>query len=56
MGESTVIGNGTIDYQNIFEYKELAGLDYFYVEQESYSKSPIESVEESFQFIRDHLI
>ncbi len=55
-GESTPIGNGNIDYAEIFNYADLAGLGYFYVEQESYTKSPIESVKDSYQFIRDHLI
>jgi sugar phosphate isomerase/epimerase len=55
-GESTVIGNGTIDYEEIFTFADLAGLDYFYVEQESYSKSPIDSVEESYDYIRNHLV
>jgi sugar phosphate isomerase/epimerase len=55
-GESTVIGNGSIDYREIFTFADLAGLDYFYVEQESYSTSPIESVQESYRYIRDQLI
>ena len=55
-GESTVIGAGNINYKEIITFADLAGLDYFYVEQESYSKSPIESVEESYIYIRNHLV
>lgn len=54
-GESTIIGEGNIDYGEIFTQADLAGLDYFYVEQESYSKSPIESVEDSYEYIRKNL-
>lgn len=55
-GESTMIGSGNIGYAEIFTFADLAGLEYFYVEQESYSKSPVESVKDSYQYIRDHLI
>jgi sugar phosphate isomerase/epimerase len=55
-GESTVIGDGTIDFKKIFEYSEQAGMNYYYVEQESYTVSPVESVEKSFNYIRDQLI
>jgi sugar phosphate isomerase/epimerase len=55
-GESTIIGSGTINYIELFRFRELAGMHYFYVEQESYSVSPIESAEQSCAYIRDHLI
>ncbi|HNS18314.1 MAG TPA: sugar phosphate isomerase/epimerase [Bacteroidales bacterium] len=55
-GESTVIGKGSIDYREIFTFAEQAGMEYFYVEQESYTKSPIESVKDSYNYIRNNLI
>ncbi len=55
-GESTMVGSGTIDYREIFTYADLTGLDYFYVEQESYTKSPIDSVKDSYDYIRDQLM
>ncbi|HOW25178.1 MAG TPA: TIM barrel protein [Bacteroidales bacterium] len=55
-GESTVVGGGNIDYKEMMSYAGLAGMEYFYVEQESYTKSPIESVQDSYRYIRDQLI
>lgn len=55
-GESTVIGEGAIDFREIFSFADEAGLRYFYVEQESYTVSPLESIEKSFNYIRNNLI
>lgn len=46
------VGSGTIDWGEIFAARKKAGLKNFYVEQESYPGSPIDSVRESINFLR----
>lgn len=41
----TEVGNGTIDFKTIFEAKEIAGLKYWFLEQDSSDKDIFESVE-----------
>jgi sugar phosphate isomerase/epimerase len=55
-GESTVIGTGTIDYQEIFSNAKLSGMKRFYVEQESYTIPPINSIKESYSYISQNLL
>lgn len=55
-GESTVVGDGMIDFKEIFHHSAQAGLKHFYVEQESYTVSPLESIEKSIHYIRNNLI
>lgn len=46
------IGTGSIDYKPIFAQAEKAGMEHWYVEQESYPGDPIESVEASAKFLK----
>ncbi|MFO8128961.1 MAG: sugar phosphate isomerase/epimerase [Bacteroidales bacterium] len=55
-GKSTTVGNGTIDYADLFHYSGSAGMKYFYVEQESYTMAPIEAAAKSYAFIRENLL
>jgi sugar phosphate isomerase/epimerase len=43
------VGTGTIDFKAIFAKAKLAGLKHFYVEQETYPVSSIESIEKSIK-------
>jgi sugar phosphate isomerase/epimerase len=43
------VGTGTIDFKPLFAKAKLAGLKHFYVEQETYPVSSIESVEKSIK-------
>ena len=45
------VGNGVIDFARIFEARETAGLDYFFVEQDFTQKTPFESIEISINYI-----
>ena len=45
----TEVGNGIIDFENIFKYKELSGMKYFFVEQDICRKPPLESVSISYR-------
>jgi len=49
--KSTEIGNGTIDFQKIFEHREIAGLKNIYLEQEAFDIPPFESIEISFNYL-----
>lgn len=47
-GEFTAVGTGVIDYKNIFDHKEQAGLDHFFVEQDRIEGDPFENVKQSY--------
>jgi sugar phosphate isomerase/epimerase len=55
-GEDTDIGKGSIDFREIFSLKKKSGMKYFYVEQEAYAKSPMESIEEGYKYIKENLV
>jgi sugar phosphate isomerase/epimerase len=50
--ESTEIGNGTIDFQRIFNKSKLAGLELAIVEQEAFVSSSLESAETCLKNIK----
>lgn len=48
----TEVGNGIIDWKEVFEYKELSGMEYFYVEQDEHrTYPPIKSMEVSHDYL-----
>ncbi len=51
--ESTEIGNGIIDFPAIFNEKSLSGMKYYFVEQEAFTIDPMESVEMSFNYLKN---
>jgi len=51
--ESTEIGSGIIDFTAIFNEKKLSGMQYYFVEQESFTMDPIKSVEMSFSYLKN---
>ncbi len=51
--EKEVGASGMIDFEAIWAKKEIAGVEYFIVEQEDYNYAPIESVEMSLQYLLD---
>jgi sugar phosphate isomerase/epimerase len=50
------VGNGIIDFKEIFRHKKEAGLKYFFVEQDKCPGSPFVSIKESYSYIRKNLI
>lgn len=50
----TEIGNGTIDFKRIFEAKEKAGLEHWFVEQDSSDKDIFESISMSTKYIQEN--
>jgi len=48
------IGNGTIDFRRIFEAKENAGLQHWFLEQDSSDKDIFESIKISKKYISEH--
>ena len=50
--ESTEIGNGIIDFEEIFNQKQKAGLACYFVEQEAFKIHPIESITQSYQYLK----
>ena len=51
--ESTEIGSGIIDFPALFNEKELSGMQYYFVEQEAFTIDPMESVEISFNYLKN---
>ena len=52
----TEVGNGTINFKNIFKYADKAGLDYFFVEQDKTPGDPFDSITKSFTYIKQNLV
>lgn len=48
------IGNGTIDFERIFKAREKAGLQYWFLEQDSSDKDMFESIKISKEHISEH--
>ncbi|MCK5839046.1 MAG: sugar phosphate isomerase/epimerase [Bacteroidales bacterium] len=51
--ESTEVGKGTLDFKAIFASKEIAGMKYYFVEQESFNMPLLESVKISFDYLNN---
>lgn len=52
----TELGNGTIDFTKIMPDMELAGMQYYFVEQGDYFKtSPFQSITDSAAYVKKHL-
>jgi sugar phosphate isomerase/epimerase len=52
----TEVGNGVIDFKEIFKHKKLAGMKYFYVEQDMTPGDPFISIKESIDYIKKNLV
>jgi sugar phosphate isomerase/epimerase len=52
----TEVGKGVIDFRTIFQQKDLAGMKYFFVEQDSCPGSPLDSISESIKYIKANLV
>lgn len=50
----TEIGRGVVDLKSVLPVAESAGIRYFIVEQEEFSRPPLESAALSLQFFRDN--
>lgn len=48
------IGNGTIDFKRIFEARDKAGLEHWFLEQDSSDKDMFESIKISKKYILEH--
>jgi sugar phosphate isomerase/epimerase len=52
----TEVGNGTINFKNIFAHADKAGMKYFFVEQDKTPGSPFDSITKSITYIKKNLI
>ncbi|MDQ2863828.1 MAG: sugar phosphate isomerase/epimerase, partial [Bacteroidota bacterium] len=50
------VGSGIIDFKEIFKYKSLAGMKYFFVEQDITPGDPFDSIKKSFNYIKSNLV
>ncbi len=51
--EAEVGASGEINFEQIFEYTELAGMEYIVVEVEKYNYEPLESVKKSLEYLQN---
>ncbi len=52
----TEVGNGIIDFKEIFKHKDEAGMKYFFVEQDKCPGSPFDSITQSINYIKRNLV
>lgn len=52
----TEVGNGSIDFKKIFAQAKKAGLDYYFVEQDTTPGNPYDSITQSIAYIKSNLI
>lgn len=52
----TEVGNGIIDFKEIFKHKDKAGLQYFFVEEDKCPGSPFDSIAKSIDYIKKNLV
>jgi len=52
----TEVGNGIIDFKEIFAHAHTAGLKYFFVEEDKCPGSPFDSITQSFHYIIKNLV
>ncbi len=52
----TEVGNGVIDFKKIFADAKLAGMKYFFVEQDKCPGSPFDSITKSIGYIKKNLV
>jgi len=49
---NTEVGSGQIDFKPIFQNAMQSGMQYFYVEQETYKMKPLESTQKSLEYLK----
>ena len=55
-GQTCEVGKGIIDWKTLFKSKELAGLDYAFVEQEQYRNPVFEGIKFSADYMKANLL
>jgi sugar phosphate isomerase/epimerase len=53
---NTEVGTGSINFREIFDNAELAGLEHIIVEQENFSMDPFESIAQSHAYVKENLM
>lgn len=51
-GRSTEFGKGILDIVSVMEHSKQAGLKYFFIEQEEYTATPLESMNENMVYLK----
>ena len=54
--QNSDLGKGSVDFPAIFKHKAEAGLKYFFVEQENYAVSPLDSIEKNIAYVKKALV
>jgi hypothetical protein len=53
---STEFGKGDLDIVQILKNKQQSGLQYYFIEQEEYTNSPFESMEQNMEYLEKQKI
>jgi len=53
---NTEIGSGSIDFKEIFKYRELSGVQHIFMEQENFAMDAYQSIAQSAKYIKDVLL
>ncbi len=51
--KNAIIGTGTINYQEVLGVAKENGMKHFFVEQETYTTSPMESMRKNIEYLSD---
>ncbi len=52
----TEVGSGIISYKEIFKYKKLSGMEFFFVEQDIVKIPVYDSIAQSFNYVKHNLV
>lgn len=50
------VGAGIIDFKDIFRYKKLSGMEYFFVEQDETSEPVFDAIAKSYRYVKTNLV
>lgn len=50
---STEFGKGGLDIKKMFDHSSQSGLKYFFIEQEEYSSTPLESMKQNMDYLKN---
>jgi len=50
---SVEVGKGIINFKELFSYRQQAGLQYFFVEQEAFTTTPKQAIITSYSYIKN---
>lgn len=50
--QSTVLGTGILNVKRMFDYAQLSGLKYYFIEQEDYTSTPLDCMKKNMAYLK----